>query len=166
VQQNISDASTTSSSPSFIDIFDVILKVVYIILRPLLVVAGRALDNTLVYGSFFHLDAPLWKFWNIIKNFANFALVGVVLRSIAKSVFSGKGIGDAMKIIKSTLIAAVLIQASWFLMAVLIDISTVATYAVGALPLSVIQSTDLGEKKILDVHSKIDLNQFSNITSQ
>ena len=149
-----------------IDIFDLILKVLYIILWPLIVVAGWALDNTLVYWSFFHLDAPLWKFWNMMKNFANFILVGVVLWSIIKSVIGGKAASEAMGIIKKTLIAAVLIQASWFLTAALIDLSTIATYAVWALPLSVMQNTNLGDKKILDVHSKLDLSQFSNITTQ
>jgi hypothetical protein len=50
------------------------LKVMYLLLWPLLVIAGLALDNTLVYASIFHLDAPLWKFWNMMKNFANFTL--------------------------------------------------------------------------------------------
>ena len=55
-------------------ILDMVLKIIYLLLRPLLVVAGLALDNTLVYASVFHLDAPLWKFWNMMKNFANFTL--------------------------------------------------------------------------------------------
>jgi hypothetical protein len=57
-----------------VDIFDLILKGIYILLWPLLGVAGWSLDNTLVYGSVFHMDAPLWKFRNMLKNFANFAL--------------------------------------------------------------------------------------------
>ena len=55
-------------------ILDMILKIIYLLLWPLLVIAGLALDNTLVYASIFNLDAPLWKFWNMMKNFANFAL--------------------------------------------------------------------------------------------
>jgi hypothetical protein len=64
------------------------------------------------------------------------------------------------------LIAGVLIQASWFLMAALIDVSTVATYAVGGLPLTIMQNTDLGSKKILAVHSELDMSKFKNITAQ
>lgn len=53
---------------------NIILKLIYVLLWPLLVVAGISLDNTLVYASIFHLDAPLRKFWNMMKNFANFTL--------------------------------------------------------------------------------------------
>ena len=65
-----------------------------------------------------------------------------------------------MDIIKKTLIAGILIQASWFLMAALVDVSTIATYAVGGLPLSVLKNTDIGKQKILSVNSSIDLNKF------
>jgi len=56
------------------EILNVVLKLIYLLLRPLLVVAGLSLDNTLVYASIFHLDAPLRKFRNMMKNFANFTL--------------------------------------------------------------------------------------------
>lgn len=64
-------------------------------------------------------------------------------------------------IIKKTLIAGILIQASRFLMAALVDISTVATYAVGGLPLTVLKNTDIGTQRILTVNSQMDLDQFS-----
>ena len=51
-----------------------ISHIVYVFIWPCLVIAGTALDNSLVYGSFLHLDAALWNIWNIMKNFANFAL--------------------------------------------------------------------------------------------
>jgi len=85
---NISTLSTNATDStnqmSLIGILDLVLKVIYILLWPLLVVAGLAMDNTLVYGSFFHLDAPLWKFWNMMKNFANFTLGFIVLFAIIK----------------------------------------------------------------------------------
>ena len=56
--------------------------------------------------------------------------------------------------------AGILIQASRFLMAALVDLSTVATYAVGRLPLTVASSTDLAKHKILSVNSSLDLNKF------
>jgi hypothetical protein len=61
----------------FVSIVDLILKMVYIVLWPLLLIAGMAMDNSMVYGSFMNMDAPLWKFWNIIKNFANFAILAI-----------------------------------------------------------------------------------------
>jgi len=66
-----------------------------------------------------------------------------------------------MDIIKKTLIAGILIQASRFLMAALVDVSTIATYAIGGLPLSVLKNTDIGKEKILMVNSVIDLDKFS-----
>ena len=59
---------------NLLSFLDAGLKIIYIILWPLLFVCGLALDNSLVYGSIFNLDVPLWKFWNMMKNFANFAL--------------------------------------------------------------------------------------------
>lgn len=48
-------------------------------------------------------------------------------------------------------------------MAALVDISTIATYAVGGLPLSIVKNTDIGQRRILHVSSKIDLDKFSNL---
>lgn len=172
VQKSTATTITNSSDQSLdtISMIDIILKMVYVLLWPLLVLAGWSLDNTLVYGSFFHLDAPLWKFWNMMKNFANFTLWFLVLFAIIKSIFSNSWAGSTDKdntplnIIKKTLIAGVLIQASWFLTSALIDVSTVATYAVGGLPLNVIKNTDIWSQKILSVNAKLDLNKFSNPT--
>lgn len=72
------------------EILNMVLKIVYLLLRPLLVVAGLSLDNTMVYASVFHLDAPLWKFWNMMKNFANFTLGFMVLFAIIKNFFVQK----------------------------------------------------------------------------
>lgn len=70
-----------------------------------------------------------------------------------------------MGVIKKTLIAGVLIQASRFLMAALIDVSTIATYAVGGMPLSVLKNTSLSfaTEKILMSNSSMDLNNLDTI---
>ena len=92
-----SPTQTTTTTPQatsvmdqlgLVQLLDLVLKVIYMLLWPLLVVAGRALDNTLIYGSIFNLDVPLWKFRNILKNFANFTLGFLVLVAILKSIFS------------------------------------------------------------------------------
>jgi len=141
-----------------------LLKVIYIILWPLIALAGISLDNTLVYGSIFHLDVPLWKLWNIMKNFANFALGFLVLFEILKSIFGWfnkeSAIWWPMKIIKNALIAGVLIQASWFLTAAVIDVSTIATYAVWWLPMSILKNgkwttKEVADTPILGVHTDI-----------
>ena len=103
--------------------------------------AWKLMTNEFVYGSFLHLDMILWQLWNMMKNFANFTLWVLLIFTIVKNLFkwSCGGSGDdpmqgAVKTIKSTLIAWVLIQMSRFLMAAVLDLSTIATAAVWALP--------------------------------
>jgi len=50
------------------------------------------------------MDIYLRKIWNIMKNFANFALIGIVLYNIIKSLV-GKEKMDIKDIIVKTLIA-------------------------------------------------------------
>jgi len=162
---NTTDNNWWTSKMDLIDILDVLLKIIYILLWPLLVVAWTALDNSLVYWSFLHLDAPLRKFWNIIKNFANFTLGFLVLRAIIQNVFSFGSKSEKrqpQKVIIKTLIAWVLIQASRFLTAAVIDISTIATYAIWWLPLSVLKNTDIWNQKILTTNSNLKMNKFLN----
>jgi len=66
--------STTETKEDFAEILEIILKVIYLLLWPFLALAGLALDNGMVYGSYFQLDSALFTFWNIVKNFSNFAL--------------------------------------------------------------------------------------------
>lgn len=49
-------------------------KSVYFLIWPLVALAGLAMDNSLVYGSFMYLDAPLWNIWTIVRNLANLTL--------------------------------------------------------------------------------------------
>jgi len=93
--QPAASASTTTSTKDTKNTLEsktrglnALLKLLYVILWPLLGIAGLTLDNSMVYGSYLNLDAPLWQFWNIMKNFANFALGFLVLRSIIRSIFA------------------------------------------------------------------------------
>jgi hypothetical protein len=130
-------------------------------------IAGQALDNNFVYGEFIGLDAPLRTMWNITKNLANFTLGFMVLIQILKNVFSmwekGKGVFD---VIKKAVIAGIGIQASWFMLAALIDISTIATYGIGWLPLTVLTQvdTDIGNQKVLGVEARLDLSNTNQAT--
>lgn len=151
---------------SKLNTYNIIMNVVYILLRPGLILAGMSLDNNMVYGTFFKLDAPLWVIWNIIKNFANFALWFMVLVEIIKLIFkfddSATAASNITKVISKCIIAGIGIQASWFLLAATVDLSTVATYGIGWLPLSVLGTSDdasikcLANQKILGVSSTMD----------
>ena len=118
----------------------------YLLLWPLVALAGLAMDNNLVYGAYLNLDAPLWKVWTIVKNLANFVLAFIFLyeilyyvidpeRKMAKSKTPGE-------LIKKVLTAGVFVQLSWFIMMVAVDISSVLTYTVGALPTTLLSQTD------------------------
>lgn len=126
-------------------LFTYVSRIIYALLWPVLFITGILLDNRLVYWSFLHLDAALWSLWNIMKNFANFALGFMVLFAIVRNIFTapfGSKSWDKwgpVSIIKKTLIAGILIQASWFLIAAVVDISTILTYSIWWLPMTVLQ---------------------------
>ena len=115
----------------------------------LAILAGKLMTNDFVYGAFMHMDIYLWKIRNIMKNFANFALAGLVLVSIVKGLV-GKEALNVKKIITNTLVAAILIQASWFLMWAVIDISTIATAGIGAFPTAFLKNNTQLQKNITD----------------
>ncbi|MDR2541411.1 MAG: hypothetical protein LBD11_06765 [Candidatus Peribacteria bacterium] len=53
---------------------EVITRLAYFILWPVLVIAGWAMDNSMVYGEIFGFDSVLRTVRNLTKNIANFAL--------------------------------------------------------------------------------------------
>lgn|GEM_PF-776661 len=85
----------------------------------------------------------------------------MILRSIIQNIFT---FGNASKFkpmdtIKKAVIAGIFIQMSWFLVAALIDISTVATYAVGGMPMSILNTkTKTINTKILQPDVTMNLN--------
>jgi len=132
--------------------------------------AWKLMTNDLVYGSFINMDKVLWLLWNIMKNFANFALWFFFVFSIVKALFSSIGLGKkwwedpmttAKNTIKTTLIAWILIQMSWFLVWAAIDVSTVATAAVSSLPSQFISSSDSFKWKLQAVLTD-DKNWIAN----
>jgi len=133
--------------------------------------AGKLMTNDLVYGSFINMDKMLWLLWNIMKNFANFALWFFFVFSIVKTLFSSIGLGkskwwddpmtSAKNTVKTTLLAWLLIQMSWFLVWAAIDLSTVATAAVSSLPSQFISSSDSFKWKLQQVLTN-DKNGIAN----
>lgn len=110
----------------------------YVLLYPILALAGMLVNNSLVYAEVFNFDVVLWQLWNIVRNLSNYALWFLFLFYIFKFLIGGQKSDDMKKLLKSTLIAWVWIQASWFLLAVLIDISNILTYSVWWLPIRVL----------------------------
>jgi len=155
-----------SYSRNISELVKMVSHVVYVFIWPCLVIAWTALDNSLVYGSFLHLDAALWNIWNIMKNFANFALWFLFIFTIVKNLFTwafwwkDDPMKNAVDTVKTTLIWWVLVQMSWFLVSVMIDLSTILIYAVWWLPLSMVDSynKDAAEIPLLEMNAEITNN--------
>lgn len=107
--------------------------------------AWTFLTNNWIYAEALKLDVLLRKFWNVIKNMANFCLWFYFIYTIFKWLFRKD---EIMKNLKNSLlwilVAWVWIQASWFFTAAVIDISSITLAAVWSLPSQVIsQNTNL-----------------------
>ena len=121
-----------------------ILSWIWVLLASL---AGKFMTNDMIYWSWLNLDAYLWKLRNICKNFANFGLLAFLLRWIIS--FIKNKWESIQKLITQTLIAGILIQASWFLFAAVIDISTILTAAVATFPSNFIDKSAIQENVML-----------------
>lgn len=153
-----------SALKDFVWFFEMLLNALYLICWVFLWIAWLSMDNSLVYWSIFNLDVALFSFWNIMKNFANYALWFVFLFGVLASFFNlASDKFSPTKMLPKLLIWWVLVQASWFLVAALIDLSTIMTYALGGLPLNAIKWSELGSQKMLGVVTKMNLSDISNV---
>ncbi len=108
--------------------------------------AWEFLTNKRVYGEVLWLDTILWKWRNIMKNMANFWLwfyfVYLILKELIGNMTGWLAGSSTTKTIKDQilwiLIAWIWIQASRFMTAVVIDISTITLVAAGSLPSQVV----------------------------
>ena len=67
-------AGDTNIIEDMYTVLGIVLNIIYIITLPLLTIAGKAMDNSMVYGEFLNLDKPLYMLRNISRTFANFAI--------------------------------------------------------------------------------------------
>ena len=150
-----------------VSLMDFFRKTVYIILYPLMFLAGKLVDNSLVYWTMFNFDTVLWNLWNVMRNLANFGLGFIFIYYIFKYLITQDKKKDPKRLIKRSLIAWILIQASWFLMAALIDLSTIMIYWIWGLPVSILSSTEDLNKKyngyVMKNIISVDANDISNM---
>lgn len=102
---------------------------------------GVLMSNSLVYWEFMWFDVYLWKIWQICRNFANFTIWFIFLYSILRYIFDFSNQVKVKETLKQILFASVLVQASWFLVMAVIDLSTIALATVTAFPSQVIASS-------------------------
>lgn len=102
---------------------------------------GVLMSNSMVYWEFMWFDVYLWKIWQICRNFANFTIWFIFLYSILKYIFDFSNQVKVKETLKQILFASVLVQASWFLVMAVVDLSTIALATVTAFPSQVIASS-------------------------
>jgi hypothetical protein len=97
--------------------------------------AGLLMTNAFVYGTEFYLVDYLFKFWQIIRTFALYALGLYFVGSLLYAWFNPEEAKSKLAtLFKNTLIAGILISMSWWLIAAAVDLSVVFTSAVGSIP--------------------------------
>jgi hypothetical protein len=128
--------------------------------------AGKLMSNDWIYASGLHLDKVLFTMWNYMKNIANFILGFLLIVWILKSLFTKNAFNFKSELPKF-LLASVLINMSWFLMGTLIDLSNVATAAVGAFPEALMWDSLIKDQQLkkLDasIPDKIEINELGDV---
>ena len=116
--------------------------VINVLIYPILIIAWKLVDNSLVYWEIFWFDAILRKLWVMIRNLSNIWLWLLFIYKICEYLIKWQKTSDIKKLLISVLIAWVWIQASRFIMSVLIDASTILTYWVWWLPISILEEEE------------------------
>lgn len=138
------EENTQNNIRNWRNVMEFISSFIYIIIWPIIVLAGTAMDNQLIYGSFMNLDTYLWQIWQIVRNFSNFALwflflVSILIYNLSPNENKWLQKFKPQDIILKVLVAGVLINMSRFLVMAMVDLSTVLTYSLGGIPLSVMK---------------------------
>jgi hypothetical protein len=118
---------------------------------PIAMLGGKLMGNGFIYGEFFNLDNVLFSLWKISSTFANFLVVIFIIQELVSQFWSG-GI-DKWKMTKYILKMGgwiLLANMSWFLIGVTIDISTILTTTISALPSTYISQDNKVKDTILE----------------
>ncbi len=135
------------------------LNLLYLVTLPVLVIAGKAMDNSMIYWEFINLDKPLYMLRNLSRTFANFAIGWVILRKVVEYIFNfkdNKSPAFLKWLIMKSLGIILGINFSWFAIGALLDLSTLTTYWLWAMPLSILKETNNKDMPILSVGSYFD----------
>lgn len=156
----VSGPVTDSLSDMAFNLLGSFLNILYILTLPVLIIAGKAMDNSMIYGEFMNLDKPLYMLWNMSRTFANFAIGWVLLWKIFMYIFKDWS-GNAPAILKDLVLKGIGIiigiNISWFAIGALLDLSTIATYSLGAMPLGAIKEVNKeNDMPILGIMSFFD----------
>lgn len=112
---------------------DILLRVFSWAWMIIATLAWQLMSNEWVYGSKIGIDNSLWNLWNHIKTLSNFAIGGFFLYHVFKGII-WKDTFNLKQMLPKFLITSILVNMSWFLMGALVDLSNLATAAVGDIP--------------------------------
>jgi len=158
------DPLINSSFSSWVNSLHLFLNTLYLIIRPLLIIWWKFLSNSFVYWSAFGIDNILWKLWQLVRTFMNYAIWFIFIFSIFVYFFKWDSKYSWKKLLPKIVIASVIVNISWFLIAVLLDLSTIFTVAAGNIWwifTNLISKTDHNIKKqVLQVPIVMDMDKW------
>ena len=96
--------------------------------------AGKLMSNSILYGEFINIDKILYVLRNMSRTFANFLAAGMILWEVIQWIV---GENDGTAIMKKVLrvgAGIIIANMSRFLTGAVVDISTILTSTVSALP--------------------------------
>ncbi len=124
--------------------------------------AGKLMTNSFTYGSVFHLDTYLRKIWTIMRTFAFFTLGFIFIALLWKHIIKNEAPSKLGSLLLNVLKAWLLIPATWFIIAAVIDIATVATAAVAAFPQQILAEQWNSLNTTISLPERTNIEGFSS----
>jgi len=156
-------ATDVSSSAKTVAWIQNIVHIMYMITWPLLVIAGKALGTDFVYGTAFGMDYSLFALWQMSRTVANFALGFAMLASILGYFWNVEKF-NIKSIAPKIVLASIVINASWFILWALLDISIIITMAVGHMWNVFTDMTEEQKNRVVLVWPVIDFEKKASIS--
>jgi hypothetical protein len=101
---------------------------------PFATIAGKLMSNGMIYGEFINMDKILYMLRNISRTFANFLAAWLILYNIVIGLTSWEDQSGIVKKVLKVAWGIILANMSWFIVGAVIDLSTIVTTTVAALP--------------------------------
>ena len=147
------EISTWWNEPSFISQIADLLNIIWL---PFAIIAWKLFTNDLVYWSAFKIDAMLWHVWQFSRTIANYILwftfiVWILLFFVWK-------LKDIIQLLWKIALASILVNASWFILWAILDVSTILLMAVWALPMHLIWTSATAPVEKIKYCSQIEID--------
>lgn len=151
------DGDFWEQTVSFMNLFLNLLAWLWI---PFATIAGKLMSNSMVYWEFINMDKVLYMLWNISRTFSNFLAAGLILYSIITGITSWEIDKNAlMKKIMKIALGIIIANMSRFIVWAIVDISTIVTTTVSALPGTYFNADIVSKNTILSAIGKNELQK-------